>query len=187
MPMLLDLFLTFLKIGLFTIGGGYAMIPMIQQQVVTQHQWIDMQQLTDFMGIAESTPGPFAINTATFVGTKMGGILGAACATIGVIICSFFIILLIAKAYEKFQKNIWVQAAMYGMTAVVLGLIAAAVIKLFREIFLVSGGAFPLDVKALCIAAVGCLLHFKFKWKAIPIILISAGMGIVLYGVLPMI
>ena len=187
MMLMLELFGAFFKIGLFTIGGGYAMIPMIQQEIVQNHHWVDLEQLVDFIGVAESTPGPFAVNTATFVGTKCSGILGAAAATIGVVLPSFIIILLIAKAYQKFQKNIWVQAGLYGITAVVIGLVAAAIYILFQNIFIQSGSNFPLDLKALFIAGIAALVYFKFKWKAIPIILLSAGLGILLYGVLPMI
>ena len=87
---LLELFWVFFLIGAFTFGGGYAMIAMIQQQVVSRG-WMEMEQLIDFVAIAESTPGPIAVNMATFVGAKLGGVLGAACATLGVILPSFFV------------------------------------------------------------------------------------------------
>lgn len=88
-----NLFLTFLKIGLFTIGGGYAMLPMIRNEVVLSWQWITEESFVNFIGIAESTPGPFAINMATFVGYHTAGVLGSLCATVGVVLPSFVIIL----------------------------------------------------------------------------------------------
>ena len=93
---LLHLFLTFFKIGLFTIGGGYAMIPLIQEEVLQNH-WLSFTDLIDFIAVSESTPGPFAVNIATYIGAETVGILGAVCATAGVVLPSFLIILLVAK------------------------------------------------------------------------------------------
>ena len=97
----LDLFFTFFRIGLFTVGGGYAMLPLIQEAVLAKG-WIENTQLINF---SESTPGPFAINISTYIGAEMSGILGAACATLGVVLPSFIIILIVAKYYEKFKTN----------------------------------------------------------------------------------
>ena len=91
----LELFLTFLMIGAFTFGGGYAMLPLIQEEVAAKG-WIDAASLVDFVAVSESTPGPFAINMATYVGSEMGGVLGAACATLGVVLPSFVIFLIVA-------------------------------------------------------------------------------------------
>ena len=93
---LLHLFLTFFKIGLFTIGGGYAMIPLIQEEVLQNH-WLSFTDLIDFIAVSESTPGPFAVNIATYIGAETAGVLGAVCATVGVVLPSFLIILLVAK------------------------------------------------------------------------------------------
>ncbi|MEG2957365.1 MAG: chromate transporter, partial [Christensenellaceae bacterium] len=95
-------------IGLFTIGGGYAMIPLITQEV---SKWIDLTMLSNFIGISESTPGPFAVNIATFIGFETSGILGAFFATLGVVLPSFIIILVISKYYEKFKNNFYVVSA----------------------------------------------------------------------------
>ena len=92
----LELFLTFFMIGLFTFGGGYAMLPLIQEQVIGKG-WMTSEQIVDFIAVSESTPGPFAVNRATFIGTQMGGVLGAVCATLGVVLPSFIIILIVAK------------------------------------------------------------------------------------------
>ena len=100
----LKLFLTFFKIGLFTFGGGYAMLPLIQAEVL-ENGWMTNTEIMNFVAISESTPGPFAINMATFVGTETGGIFGAFCSTLGVVMPSFIVILLVATFYEKFKKN----------------------------------------------------------------------------------
>ena len=92
----LELFLTFLKIGAFTFGGGYAMLPLIQDAVL-QNKWSTQEEIIDFIAVSESTPGPFAINMATYVGSQTGGVLGAVCATLGVVLPSFIVILIIAK------------------------------------------------------------------------------------------
>ncbi len=95
----LDLFWTFFKIGLFTFGGGYAMLPLIQAEVAA-HGWLSTESLLNFVAVSESTPGPFAVNIATYIGSEMGGIPGAACATLGVALPSFIIILIGARCYE---------------------------------------------------------------------------------------
>ena len=93
-----ELFITFFKIGLFTFGGGYAMLPLIQEEVIA-HNWIPMEDLINFIAVSESTPGPFAINMATYIGTQMGGLLGGVCATLGVVLPSFIIILIVALSF----------------------------------------------------------------------------------------
>ena len=109
-----DLFLAFLKIGLFTFGGGYAMLPMIQEEV-TAHGWLNQSELIDFIAVSESTPGPFAVNIATFIGTRTGGVLGSLCATLGVVLPSFVIILIVARCYQKFKSSRLVIGAMNGL------------------------------------------------------------------------
>ena len=101
---LLELFLTFFKIGMFTIGGGYAMLPLIQADVIA-HGWMPEEQIVNFIAVSESTPGPFAINISTYVGSQVGGILGAVCATLGVVLPSFIIILIVARIFEKFTVH----------------------------------------------------------------------------------
>ncbi|SCJ75555.1 chromate transporter [Neobittarella massiliensis] len=128
------LFSTFFRIGLFTFGGGYAMIPLIQRDVVENHQWINDDEMLDMIAIAESTPGVLAVNSATFVGYKVGGFLGAALATIGVALPSFFIISLIAVFYAQFRALTWVQYAFMGIRAGVVLLILNAVVKLSKNL-----------------------------------------------------
>ena len=158
----LYLFLTFFKIGLFTIGGGYAMIPMIQQDILS-HGWVSQSDLIDFIAISESTPGPFAINIATFVGMSKAGLIGAVSATLGVVLPSFLIILIIAKFFAHFQDHKYVKAALYGLRPAVVGLIAAAALSIFTSVAL--GGISP-----------RALLYFRgmpsISWRAVLIVLI---------------
>lgn len=130
----LELFWTFLLIGAFTFGGGYALIAMIQQQVVAQG-WLDTQQVIDFVAIAESTPGPMAVNMATFVGARMGGFWGAVCATLGVVLPSFVVILIVARCYQAFRRSKWVQGVMSGLKPAVVGLIASAAVTVALTVF----------------------------------------------------
>lgn len=139
---LLQLFWTFFKIGAFTFGGGYAMLPMVQQEVV-RHGWMTMKELVDFIAVSESTPGPFAVNVSTYVGTRTAGLAGAFAATGGVILPSFVIILLVAKAYERFRKSRVVAGAMSGLRPAVVGLIGASALQIGQEVFFPDGLRLP--------------------------------------------
>ena len=109
----IELLLTFFKIGILTFGGGYAMLPFIQEEVI-KHNWLTEEALIDFIAVSESTPGPFAVNIATYIGSETGGFLGAICATAGVVLPSFIIILLVAKCYEGFRENFKVAHRAHG-------------------------------------------------------------------------
>lgn len=123
----IQLFITFFEIGLFTFGGGYAMISLIQNEVVIKHQWIDASTFTDIIAISQMTPGPIGINSATYIGYSVTeSIWGAVVATIAVCLPSFIIILLIAFLYNQYKKNKWFEAALKGIRPVVIGLIASA-------------------------------------------------------------
>ena len=130
---ILKLFLTFLKIGAFTFGGGYAMIPLIQREVVEKHKWISDEDILEIIAIAESTPGPIAINAATFVGYRVCGIGGAFLATVGVVLPSFLIILAISFVLEQFESLKAVQYAFWGIRAGVLALIAKALFSMYKQ------------------------------------------------------
>ena len=177
-----DLFLTFLKIGLFTFGGGYAMLPMIQEEV-SAHSWLNQSELINFIAVSESTPGPFAVNIATFVGTRTGGIFGGLCATLGVVLPSFVIILFVARFYQKFKSSKLVAGAMNGLKPAVVGLIAAALLSLSGTVFFPAGlntavfGTAQFYV-SLGIFAVAVVLAFK-KFHPILIILLSAVIGVI--------
>lgn len=127
------LFLTFFKIGAFTFGGGYAMIPLIQKEAVEKKAWVSDEDILNVVAIAESTPGPIAINTATFIGYKVCGVFGAFCATLGVVLPSFIIISLIARLLGRFQTYKAVQYAFYGIRAGVLALVIKALISMYKK------------------------------------------------------
>lgn len=182
----LELFWTFFKIGLFTIGGGYAMLPLIQKEVAA-HNWLTSDELVNFVAVSESTPGPFAVNISTYVGSEMGGIFGSVCATLGVIMPSFIIILIVAKYYEKFQSSSIVKGCMSGLKPAVIGLIGSAVISIAMTVLfpfgislsVFTGIAFYISVAIFLVMAV---LAFK-KVHPILIICLSAVIGIAVgYG-----
>lgn len=129
-----ELFVTFFKIGAFTFGGGYAMIPLIKREIVEEKKWLAEEEVFDLIAIAESTPGPLAINAATFVGNRVGGIGGALAATLGVVLPSFFIIFLIAGILARVEHLPVVEKAFRGIRAGVLVLIGSALFSLFRQL-----------------------------------------------------
>ena len=178
---MIKLFLAFLKIGAFTFGGGYAMIAMIQAEAERQ-DWLTQEELVDFVALSESTPGPLAINMATFVGMKTGGVFGAIIATLGIVLPSFIIILIIAKFFEKYKKSKAVGGIMSGLKPAVVGMIGAAFLSVAGTVF------FPFDISVsyfssasfwvfLGLFAVTAVLAFK-KMHPIKIILFSAVIGI---------
>ena len=130
---MISLFLIFMKIGLFTFGGGYAMIPLIQRETVDNKKWISDQDILDIVAIAESTPGPIAINAATFIGYRVGGFLGAMAATVGVVLPSFTIIAVISYVLAAFQNVVWIQYAFSGIRAGVLALIVKALWSMYKQ------------------------------------------------------
>ena len=133
MKQLLTIFLTFLKIGAFTFGGGYAMIPLIQAETVDNKKWITADDILEIVAIAESTPGPIAINSATFVGYRVAGVLGSVCATLGVVLPSFVIILLLSFVLRQFQELEAVRYAFFGIRAGVLALLLKALWTMYKK------------------------------------------------------
>ena len=129
----LDLFLVFFKIGAFTFGGGLAMIPIIQREVVENRHWAEDQDILDIVAIAESTPGPISINTATFIGYRVGGFWGAAAATFGTVLPSFIIISIISMVLSAFEENLYVRFAFNGIRAGVLALLVKAVATMAKK------------------------------------------------------
>lgn len=130
---ILSLFITFLKIGAFTFGGGYAMIPLIQKEIVEKKHWISDEDILNIIAIAESTPGPIAINSATFVGYKIAGFFGAFFSTLGVVLPSFIIIVLISFVLKQFESIKFVQYAFFGIRVGVLSLIIKALISMYKQ------------------------------------------------------
>lgn len=127
-----DILLSFLKIGAFTFGGGYAMIPVIQHEVITRRGWIAEQEFIDLLTLAQTAPGPISLNTAVFVGYKCRGFLGALMAILGVILPSFIVILGVAIFFSEIRDNEWVDAALRGMRPAVVALIVAPILGLTR-------------------------------------------------------
>lgn len=162
---LLQVFLSFFKIGAFTFGGGYAMIPLIQNEAVEKRHWVTDEDILEVVAIAESTPGPIAINSATFVGYKAAGVLGSVCATLGIVLPSFVIILLLSFVLRQFQEVQAVQYAFQGIRAGVLALLVKALWTMYKKspkgwpAYVVMGGSFllttVLDVNVLFVI-IGC-------------------------------
>lgn len=186
---LIELFLTFFKIGLFTFGGGYAMISLIRDDCLT-NGWLTEGQLMNFIAVAESTPGPIAINMATFVGYSQANAFGAICATLGVVLPSFIIILLIASVMTRFMKNDAVKAVIGGIRPVVVALILGTSITLMLSILFgikALDSTPAVDLNAIIILAVVAAVSFAYKkWKSkapspILLIILSGIMGVVLY------
>ena len=130
---LLSIFSVFFRIGAFTFGGGYAMIPLIQKETVEKKKWITDDDILEIIAIAESTPGPIAINSATFVGYRTAGFLGALCATLGVVLPSFLIITIISMVLREFSSYKAVKYAFFGIRAGVLALIIKALISMYKN------------------------------------------------------
>lgn len=203
MPLYLDLFLSFLKIGLFTIGGGYAMIPLISDTAIGKG-WISEELLIDFIAIAESTPGPFAVNVATFIGLDVGGALGVFCAVMGLLLPSIVIMLTIYYLSKKLLANIHVQDAFRMIRPTVTALIVAAFLSVLYATTAIESdsGETTFNWFGLVWFAVCFFLTFKpkvnsekyprlaptlkvmnkIKLHPILLIILSAGMGIVFYG-----
>lgn len=177
----LTLLLTFFKIGVFTFGGGYAMLPLIQEQVEA-HSWLTEQEFVNFIAISESTPGPFAVNISTYVGMETGGIIGAFCATLGVVLPSFIIILIVARFFSKFQSNHLVRGGMSGLKPAVVGLIASAVISTGKTVFFPAAISLTFFSSVLFISSsiifIGMLILSIKKVHPIIVILLSAVCGI---------
>lgn len=165
-----NLFLTFLKIGAFTFGGGYAMIPLIQREMVDNKHWIEEKDILDIVAIAESTPGPIAINTATFVGYQVGGVFGSFCATLGTVLPSFVIILAISFILRKFENLAVVKYAFNGIRAGVLALIIKAFFSMYKQC--------PKNIVSYIIAAAAFIASAVFGANVLIIIICSALVGL---------
>ena len=184
---LLELFLTFLKIGAVSFGGGYAMISFIREQALL-HGWLTESELLNLIAVAESTPGPIAVNMATFVGSTQGGIIGSLVATAGIVLPSFIIILIVAALVNNLLKFGSVQAFLKGIRPCVVGLIiSTAITMLLSNLFGIKTFASPVSVDLseliiFCILIALALLWERIKKKKpspIIMILISAGLGLI--------
>ena len=183
-----DLFLGFLKVGCFAFGGAYGAIPLIQD-VVMSYGWINDEMFAYFVAVSESTPGPIMVNLATYIGSQQGGLLGAVLATLGVVLPSFVIILVLTALLKTFLKNPYVQAVIHGIKPCIIGVVlATGVYMIFKNCFLKSG-VFAPDFISLAITVALFVVSYVYKKKnkkqlsPIMLIVISAVMGVIAYGV----
>lgn len=160
----LDLFLTFLKIGTFTFGSGYAMIPIIEEEIVNKKKWLKKEEIFDMVTIAESTPGPIAINCATFTGKRIAGNFGAICSTLGVSLPSLIIIIIISNILTIFKTNELIANAFFGIRIAVLVLILNAILSLYKQL--------NKDIYSYIIMIISFILISFFNVSAILIILL---------------
>ena len=184
----LELFIGFLTVGLFSFGGAYAAIPLIRD-VVLSYGWLDEDALTNMIAISESTPGPIMVNLATYVGTSKGGILGGALATLTVILPAFFIILIIMVLLKKMHGNKYAKAILRGLKPCITGIIAATGCYMILKNVIPPLVTESPDIRPLAITAVLATLYFgsrkvpKFKISPIVLIMISAFIGVAVYGI----
>ena len=170
---LLPLFLSFLKIGAFTFGGGAAMIPLIQKEAAERHKWMTDDDILEIVAIAESTPGPIAVNAATFTGYRAAGVPGAALATVGVVLPAFLVIAAVSSALTLFSGNQWVRWAFGGIRAGVLALIVKSLAGMYRQCprnalsYVITAGVFIaagfLNVSVLLLSVLCALLGLFFS------------------------
>ncbi|HYE12283.1 MAG TPA: chromate transporter [Patescibacteria group bacterium] len=172
-----DIFVSFFKIGLFTFGGGYAMIPLIEKEIVENKKWVGKEEITDILAVAQSIPGAIAINSATFIGYKTYGRKGALAATLGVILPSFVIISLIAAFFSKFDDNQFVKSIFAGIRPAVVALIIYAVVKI--------GKTSIKDKTGLIVAIIGLVMVVVFDIHAILVIIGGAVFGLAVYKFWP--
>ena len=172
------LFLAMLKIGLFTFGGGYAMIALLENEFVSRKQWLEKDEFLDVAAIAESTPGPIAINAATYIGYKKAGVLGSVMATLGVCIPSFTIIYVISLFFDAFLSLTYVQYAFKGIQVCVVYLILSAGLKMLKQ---TEKTAFNIVVVSLTMIFLIVFSVFADRFSTVFYILISGAVGVVVY------
>lgn len=172
---ILLLFITFFKIGAFTFGGGYAMIPIIEREIVKKHKWLSGEDILDIIAISESTPGPIAINASTFVGYKVGGFLGALFSTLGVVLPSFTIICIISYVLNEFQSIKAVQFAFFGIRAGVLALVLKAFWSMYKKC--------PKNTVTYVLASSAFILSAFLGINVLLIIVLCGILGLITYNI----
>lgn len=173
MSLCLKLFIVFFKIGLFSFGGGNAILALIRQEVVVNNRWLGINEFTDLVAISQATPGPVAINGATYIGYRVAGIQGSLIATFGVSLPTFVIMLILTHYFMKFKDNQYVQDALMGLLPVTLGLVAAAALLLVPNSFI--------DYKSILIFAGVFIASYRFKADPVLLIIISGILGFLFY------
>lgn len=184
----LQLFLSFLQIGAFSFGGGYAAMPLIQNQVVQLHPWLSQSEFTDLITISQMTPGPIAVNSATFVGTRIAGVPGALAATIGCVLPSCILVTILAKIYLKYRSLSLLQDILKSLRPAVIAMIAAAGVSILVTAFWGNDiSSLHLDailsstnIRAVGIFLVSLILLAKFKMDPIHVMLLSGGAEVVM-------
>ena len=177
---LFGLFFALMKIGLFTFGGGYAMIHLLDGEFVGKRRWLDSDEFMDLVAIAESTPGPIAINCATYIGYKREGVPGAIAATLGISLPSFVIIYLISLVFNQFLEISWVVSAFRGISVCVVFLIFAAGLKMLKKM---KKTAFGIAVTSVTFALMLVLSLFSVSFSSIFYILIAGSLGALIYAI----
>ena len=184
----LQLFLSFLQIGAFSFGGGYAAMPLIQNQVVQLHPWLSQSEFTDLITISQMTPGPIAVNSATFVGTRIAGVPGALAATIGCVLPSCILVTILAKIYLKYRNLSLLQDILKSLRPAVIAMIAAAGVSILVTAFWGNDiSSLHLDtilsstnIRAVGIFLVSLILLARFKMDPIHVMLLSGGAEVVM-------
>lgn len=183
--LILELLESFLQIGLFSIGGGYATIPLIQEQIVSRRGWLTLQEFTDIITISQMTPGPLAVNTSTFVGIRVAGLQGAVTATFGCVISGFLISLLLYRFFQKHHDNMYALRVLNGLKAVSAGLIAASALTILLIAFKQSNSSVlslsNLNYWAVGLFAISLFVLRKFKLNPLLIIALSGVVGYFIY------
>ncbi|WP_194191714.1 chromate transporter [Clostridium chrysemydis] len=169
MEKVLKMFISFLKIGAFTFGGGYAMIPIIEKEVVEKNEWVSKDEFMDMLVVAQSLPGAMSVNTSIFIGYKIGGVLGAVMALLGVALPSFLIILLVATVFMQFRSNYYVNLAFKGISAAVPVLVLTGVVSLSKGV--------DKNKRNIIIFVISLIALIIFKVNPIIVIIISAIFG----------
>lgn len=176
-----DLFVTFFLIGLVSFGGGYAMIPLIQEEVVVRHGWLTTQEFSNMLAIAGMSPGPVATNSAVYIGLRVDGITGAVAAVLGMVLPSLLLILLLSSLFYKFQKKHAVKSVFYGLRPVITGLVVYAAIVFARENGILGSVSWHSASLLLIYAgALGALAYFRLH--PIFVIVVSGLLGAILYA-----
>lgn len=178
MKLLLDIVLTFMQIGLLSFGGGYAAVSLVEKQVVDIKGWMSYSEFADIVTIDELTPGPVAVNAATFVGTKMAGLPGAIAATIGVILPSCIIALILVRLYYKYKNLKVMNGALKGLKSMVVALIAATTINIMKNSLLTN---YTLDYVAIILFVISLFLLRKYKLNPLIVMFASGIIGLIVY------
>lgn len=174
-PSLWDLFWSFAKVGVLTFGGGYAMLPMLERECVSNHSWATEDEMLDYYAIGQCTPGVIAVNTATFIGYKNRGVLGGIVASLGVVFPSFIIIVLLASVLKMFQDNVYVMKAFSGIRIAVCALILSAIVKLAKKVMT--------NIPAIVIAVLALLLQLFLGMSPVIIVAIDVAFGLIYFFV----